>query len=140
MPHSFIFNLGLPRLPNGMLLQFYSIGVKCPWASYFTGVNLWIKEYILIIFFVPSCLRGKGPAERPLEAEMNTSNISKVIEDFSHLPPEDKEYVAEIIKKQVIEEKRNRLAERAREARANFERGSAKMGTLKDLMEDLDSY
>jgi hypothetical protein len=70
---------------------------------------------------------------------MNTSNISKVIEDFSHLPPEDKEYVVEIIKKQVIEEKRNRLAERAREARANFERGSAKMGTLKDLMEDLDS-
>ncbi len=35
--------------------------------------------------------------------------------------------------------KRDRLAERAREARVNFERGSAKTGSLKDLMEDLDS-
>jgi len=70
---------------------------------------------------------------------MNNSNINKVIEEFSPLPQEDKEYVAEILRKQVIEEKRNRLAERAREARTNFERGSAKMGALKDLMEDLDS-
>jgi len=47
--------------------------------------------------------------------------------------------VAEIIRKQLIEAKRNRLAERAREARVNFERGSVKAGSLKDLMEDLDS-
>jgi len=70
---------------------------------------------------------------------MNNSNINKVIEEFSLLPQEDKEYVAEIIKKQLIEAKRNRLAERAREARGNFERGSAKTGALRDLMEDLDS-
>jgi len=70
---------------------------------------------------------------------MTNSNINKVIEEFSHLPQEEKEYVAEIIRKQVIEEKRNRLAERAREARGNFERGSVKTGVLKDLMEDLDS-
>jgi hypothetical protein len=74
-----------------------------------------------------------------MEARMNNSNINKVIEEFSHLPEEDKEYVAEIIKKQVIEEKRNRLAERAREAKVNFETGSAKTGALRDLMEDLDS-
>ena len=68
---------------------------------------------------------------------MNNSNINRVIEEFSHLPQEDKEYVAEIIRKQVIEEKRVRLSVRAREARVNFERGSAKTGSLKDLMEDL---
>ncbi|MBP1696601.1 MAG: hypothetical protein H6Q41_1789 [Deltaproteobacteria bacterium] len=81
----------------------------------------------------------KGSRKLFLEDEMNDSNISKVIEGFSHLAPEDKEYVAEIIRKQLIEAKRNALAERAREARANFERGSAKAGTLKELMEDLDS-
>jgi len=70
---------------------------------------------------------------------MNNSNINKVIEEFSHLPPEDKEYVAEIIRKQLIEAKRDRLAQRAQEARLNFERGSVKAGSLKDLMEDLDS-
>ena len=35
---------------------------------------------------------------------------------------------------QVIEEKKVRLAKRAREARTNFERGSAKMGTLKSFI------
>jgi hypothetical protein len=69
---------------------------------------------------------------------MNNSNINKVIEEFSHLPSEDKEYVAEIIRKQLIEIRRDKLAERAREARVNFERESAKAGSLKDLMEDLD--
>ena len=74
-----------------------------------------------------------------LESKMNNSSINKVIEEFSHLPPEDKEYVAEVIGKQLIEAKRDRLAQRAREARANFDRGSAKAGSLKELMEDLDS-
>ena len=69
---------------------------------------------------------------------MNDSNINRVIEEFSHLSPEDKEYVAEVIRKQLIEVKRDRLTERAQEARMNFERGEAKTGTLKDLREDLD--
>ena len=66
---------------------------------------------------------------------MNNSDINKVIEEFSHLPPEDKE----VIRKQLIEVKRDRLAERAQEARRNFERGSAKVGTLEELREDLES-
>ena len=70
---------------------------------------------------------------------MNNSDINKVIEEFSHLPPEDKEYVAEVIRKQLIEVKRDRLAERAQEARRNFERGSAKVGMLEELREDLES-
>ena len=69
---------------------------------------------------------------------MSNSNISKVIEEFSHLPPDDKEYVAEIIRKQLIEVKRDRLAERAREARMNVEKGAVKTGTTEELMEDLD--
>jgi len=69
---------------------------------------------------------------------MSDSNINKVIEEFSHLPLEDKEYVAEIIRKQLIEVKRERLAERAEEARMNLEQGAVKTGTVKDLMEELD--
>ena len=70
---------------------------------------------------------------------MSNSSIDKVIEEFSQLPPDDKEYVAEIIRKQLIEVKRDRLAERAREARRNLEKGTVKTGTVKELMEDLDS-
>ena len=67
---------------------------------------------------------------------MANSDVNKVIEEFSHLPPEDKEYVAEIIGKQLIEVKRERLAQRAGEARTNLEKGEVKTGTIKDLLED----
>ena len=67
------------------------------------------------------------------------SDINKVIDDFNHLLPEDKEYVAEIIRKQLIDVKRDRIAKRAEEARMNFDRGASKEGSVKDLMEDLDS-
>jgi len=69
---------------------------------------------------------------------MSDPSVNKVIEEFSHLPPEDKEYVAEIIRKQIIEVKRERLAERASEARMNIEKRAVKIGNIKDLMEDLD--
>jgi hypothetical protein len=69
---------------------------------------------------------------------MANSDINKVIEEFSHLPPEDKEYVAEIIGKQLVELKRERLAQRAREARMNLREGDVKSGNLRDLQKDLD--
>jgi hypothetical protein len=69
---------------------------------------------------------------------MSDSNVNKVIEEFSHLPPEDKEYVADIIRKQLIEMKRETLVKRVQEAKANLEKGEVKTGTIKDLMEDLD--
>jgi hypothetical protein len=46
--------------------------------------------------------------------------------------------VAEIIRKQLVEVKRERLVERVREAKKNFEEGRVRTGTLQDLMEDLE--
>ena len=51
----------------------------------------------------------------------------------------NKQYVAEIVKKQLTEVKMTGLAERAEEARMNLEKGAVKTGTVKDLMEDLNS-
>ena len=70
---------------------------------------------------------------------MSDANVNKVIEEFDQLPLEDKEYVAEVIRKQVIESRRERIAGRAREARKDLEEGRVKIGTIRDLMEDLDS-
>jgi hypothetical protein len=69
---------------------------------------------------------------------MSDSNVNKVIEEFSHLPVEDKEYVAGIITKQVVDVKREMLAERVREAKENFQKGFVRTGTIRELMEDLD--
>lgn len=70
---------------------------------------------------------------------MSEATVNKVIEEFSGLPIEDKEYLAEIMKKQIIEAKREKLAERAKEARLNFQNSMTRTGTVRDLMEDLDS-
>jgi len=70
---------------------------------------------------------------------MNNMNVNTVIEQFHQLPPEDKEYVAEIIRKQVIELRRDRIAQRAQEAKTNLQKGLVKSGTIEDLLDDLES-
>jgi hypothetical protein len=70
---------------------------------------------------------------------MSGTDLNKLIDDFSHLPIEDKEYAADIIKKQLLESRRDTIAKRAKQAEANFKKGSVKKGSLKDLYEDLES-
>jgi len=70
---------------------------------------------------------------------MSSTTLNKLIEDFIHLPLEDKEYAIEIIKKQLIETKRDIIAKRAKEAMANLKKGMIKRGTVKELYKDLES-
>ena len=70
---------------------------------------------------------------------MDGMNVNRVINDFGHLPLEDKEYVAQIIEKQLVEAKRMAVAQRGKEAKDNFEKGLVKEGSVKDLQEDLES-
>ncbi len=53
---------------------------------------------------------------------MGTKTLNKFIEDFSQLPLEDKEYAIDVIKKQLIDAKREAIAKRAKEAMANLKR------------------
>jgi hypothetical protein len=70
---------------------------------------------------------------------MNIATLNKIIEDFSHLPLDDKEYAVEIIRKQLIEAKRVAIAKRAKEAMANLRKGNSKIGDIKELYKDLES-
>ena len=54
---------------------------------------------------------------------MTKGVLNKLIEDFESLPLDDKEYALEIIKKQVIEAKRDTIARRAKMAAANYKKG-----------------
>ena len=69
---------------------------------------------------------------------MSATALNKLIEEFSHLPMDDKEYVVDIIKKQLTEAKRDAIAKRAKEAMANFKRGAVSRGTVQDLYRDLE--
>ena len=69
---------------------------------------------------------------------MSTAALNKLIEDFSQLPVDDKEYAVDVIKKQLTEAKRDAIAKRAREAMANFKKGVIRKGTVQDLHKDLE--
>lgn len=70
---------------------------------------------------------------------MGSATLDKVIDDFSHLPLDDKEYAVDVIKKQLVEAKREAIAKRAKKAMANLKRGTVKRGTIKELYKDLES-
>ena len=69
---------------------------------------------------------------------MGTTALNKLIEDFSQLPVDDKEYAVDVIKKQLTEAKRDAIAKRAKEAMANLKKGAIKKGTVQDLYKDLE--
>lgn len=69
---------------------------------------------------------------------MSTTTLDKLIDDFKQLPLDDKEYAIDIIKKQLVEAKREAIARRAKEAMANLRKGMTKRGTVKELYKDLE--
>lgn len=71
--------------------------------------------------------------------EMGSASINKVIDDFSHLPLDDKEFALDVIKKQLIEARREAIVKRAKEAVSNPKKGKVKKGTFRDLYRDLES-
>jgi adenine C2-methylase RlmN of 23S rRNA A2503 and tRNA A37 len=73
------------------------------------------------------------------EVFMRTAGLNKIIDEFSHLPLEDKEYAIDVITKQLIEAKRDAIARRAKQADANLKKGQVKKGSLKALYEDLEN-
>lgn len=70
---------------------------------------------------------------------MNSLTINKLLEDFTLLTLEDKEYVLDTIRKQFIESKRDAIAKRAKEASNALKKGLIKSGDIKDLLKDLES-
>jgi hypothetical protein len=71
-------------------------------------------------------------------ANMDNASLNRLINDFSLLPLDEKEYAVDIIEKQLIEAKREALAKRARKAISNFRKGAVKKGTVKELHKDLE--
>ena len=69
---------------------------------------------------------------------MKSTALDRVIEEFSKLPLDDREYAADLIKRQLIEAKREAIYKRAKLALSNAKKGKIKSGTVKDLWKDLE--
>jgi hypothetical protein len=64
--------------------------------------------------------------------------LNRVIQDFRKLPLPEREYIIEIIGKQLIEAKREAISRRAKKTILNLKKGEVKKGTVKELYEDLE--
>ncbi len=67
------------------------------------------------------------------------SSVQHIIEDFSHLALDDREYVVDVVRKQLIDARRDAIAKRATTASSNFKRSAIKKGSVKDLYKDLEN-
>ena len=67
------------------------------------------------------------------------SSLDTLIDKFTQLKEEEKEYAMNILNKIVAESRRNTIAKRAKNASGNLKAGKVKRGSSKDLFNDLEN-
>ena len=70
---------------------------------------------------------------------MNSSTINDILNEINRLSEEDKDYLREIILKQLTEQKREKILLRIREAEVNYSSGNVNKGSAEDLLKDIDN-
>ncbi len=68
---------------------------------------------------------------------MNSNAINSILNEIEGLSENDKDYLLEIIYKQLVEYKRESILHRAKEAETNYNAGRIKKGSTDDLFGDL---
>ena len=63
--------------------------------------------------------------------------FQKALDIVESLPEYQQEDLVDIIRRRLIEQRRERLADSIREAREEYARGEVKKGTVDDLMKEL---
>lgn len=69
---------------------------------------------------------------------MSGTEFVEIIEKLNQLDDNDKEYVRDILTKQLIESKRDTLIQRVKEAEANYTTGKVSSGNADELLADLE--
>ena len=68
---------------------------------------------------------------------MGNRTFQKALEIVESLPEEQRESLMDIVKRRLIEERRDRLAQSIKGAREEYKRGKIRKGTVDDLMNEL---
>ena len=68
---------------------------------------------------------------------MGNITFQKALEVIESLPEEQRESLIDIIKRRLIEERRDRLAQNIKKAREEYKHGEVKRGTVDGLMDEL---
>jgi CHASE3 domain sensor protein len=68
---------------------------------------------------------------------MGNKTFQEALEIVESLPEEQRESLMDIVKRRLIEERRDRLAQSIKEAREEYKHGKIRKGTVDDLMNEL---
>lgn len=68
---------------------------------------------------------------------MRGVTFQEAIEIIESLPEEQRESLIEIVKKHLIEERRDALAKSIKEAKGEYARGEVRQGTVDELMREI---
>ena len=68
---------------------------------------------------------------------MSTVTFKEALELIESLPDEERWSLIEIVRRRLVEKRRDEIAESVRQAREDFARGDVKRGTVEDLLRDL---
>ena len=69
--------------------------------------------------------------------DQNMITFQDAIEIVESLPEEQQENLIEILRRRLIEHRRDQLVTSVKEAKAEYERGEVKSGTVDDLIREL---
>jgi hypothetical protein len=70
-------------------------------------------------------------------SEVQTSGLQQAIDAVESLPPEDQELLIDIVKRHLVDQRRDQLANEIDESRAAYQRGEVTRGSVEDLMREL---
>lgn len=68
---------------------------------------------------------------------MEKATFQKALEIIESLPEEQRESLIDIVKRRLIEERRDGLAQNIKEAKGEYNRAEIEKGTVDDLMHEL---
>jgi len=68
---------------------------------------------------------------------MGNITFQKALEVIETLPEEQRESLIDIIRRRMVEERRDQLALNIKKARVEYKQGKVKRGTVDDMMDEL---
>lgn len=69
----------------------------------------------------------------------NTVKVNDILQEVSHLTLDEQDFIVDTVNKRIHEARREKIAERGREAENNFNNGNVKSGTVNDLMKIINN-
>ncbi len=68
----------------------------------------------------------------------NSIKVNDILQEVSHLTLEEQDFIVNTLNKRIHEVRREKIAERGKEAENNFSNGNVITGTADDLMKRVD--